>query len=757
MKKILFLLLGILCPLGIMAASYTWTHGGGSNTLSVSAAKTDGSKLGTYSKYSISYEGKTYTTCIKMESATTLTFTTSKPADIKVGIALKNGSKPITYTSDQTKLSLATEENTIYSKVEFSGTKTGAAKEDGLTVLFSSVPAGTHVIKRAGSELGVFLIQVEEQEANQVNTPVISVEQGASFGDPSKVSITCSTEGASIYYSTTGTVTTSSTLYKEPFSVETDCTVSCIAVKEGLTDSKEATAEVKINNLRKINYDFSGVTLTQGSAPANYTATDGTTVTLPKHNLYYIKGKTQTAWSINGEEKDRMNASFKASSDITLSPVFIDNAFELGDEEIVVEWSFAADNGACALKIEGNEGYYAGIGKKAGGNGYIDVPMHINAITGAAFEGVRGKVNNEGRNNCAQVNKGTIFTIPAIKGMKVVYTMTNGAPTVSDFSFNGDNATSVERKVEDKVVTYEVTYEYYGKEKTLSIVENTGNFYPAGFKVTYPKEVTSGKFERVITYSWNSPEGTVMERGGKATMKNAPADAANRVNYANGDYYTVCLNGNKDNRNDKTPSTKSTYIEIAFDKPLMAGDSIYITGYRNKDTDTEATIFFDYGKFTLADTKAFNNIALDQEPNTHTYVVPSYAAGSDVLRLTRNASNTNVFITKFEVVRWQKDNSGDFIEVENGGYNPENGLDPSEDFPTGSIESPTRPENGFITFPSDDTENADQSGTVTGIDNASAAASVVAIYTANGKRVNTLQKGLNIVTLSDGSRIKVIK
>lgn len=100
---------------------------------------------------------------------------------------------------------------------------------------------------------------------------------------------------------------------------------------------------------------------------------------------------------------------------------------------------------------------------------------------------------------------------------------------------------------------------------------------------------------------------------------------------------------------------------------------------------------------------------------------------------------------------------GDWMESEGGEYDPENGLAPSEKFPTGSIESPTRPENGLITFPEEDTENSDAVGTVTGIDSASAAVKVVAIYTANGKRVNALQKGINIVTLSDGKRVKIIK
>ncbi len=736
-KKITFLFMLLVCLFlsnSISAAVYTVSLNNGDKQNPPGFFTISDPKLNYNSKYTGKYYGVTYSKGLKLQSATVVQFTITKPAALTIVQSLASNGQ--NYIGVETSAGDVVFTGSSTNRIDNATDKVGV-----YTVQLTS--AGTYKLKRY-SEVGILFLKVEEQEANQVSTPVISVEQGASFGDPSKVSITCNTEGASIYYSTTGTATTSSTLYTGTFSVESDCTVSCIAVKDGLNNSKEATAEVKINNLRKINYDFSGVTLTQGSAPANSTATDGATVTLPKHNLFYVKGKTQTAWSINGEEKDRMNASFKASADITLSPVFIDNAFELGDEEIVVEWSFATDNGACTLNFEEKEGYYTGIGKKATGNDYIDVPMHINAITGAAFDNVRGKVNNEGKTNCAQVNKGTIFTIPAIKGMKVVYTMTNGAPTVSDFSFNGDNATSAEGKV--------VTYEYYGKEKTLSIVENTGNFYPAGFKVTYPKEVSSEDSERVIAYSWSSPEGTVMEKGGTATMKNAPAVAQNRVNYKNADYYTICLNGNKNNINDKTPSNNSTYIEIAFKSALVAGDSIYVTAYRNKgDLSKKASIFFDYGKATVADTKEYGDIAADQQPTTHTYVVSSKEAGTKVLRLSRNDASTNLFITKFEVVRWQNPLSDDFIESDGcSDYNPDNA-------PDGCIESPTRPENGLITFPSDDTENADQSGTVTGIDNASAAASVVAIYTANGKRVNTLQKGLNIVTLSDGSRIKVIK
>ena len=131
------------------------------------------------------------------------------------------------------------------------------------------------------------------------------------------------------------------------------------------------------------------------------------------------------------------------------------------------------------------------------------------------------------------------------------------------------------------------------------------------------------------------------------------------------------------------------------------------------------------------------------------------------LLLLADGLNTNKNLLDYLYVEktghMEESKYGDWMESEGGEYDPENGLAPSEKFPTGSIESPTRPENGLITFPEEDTENSDAVGTVTGIDSASAAVKVVAIYTANGKRVNALQKGINIVTLSDGKRVKIIK
>lgn len=91
-----------------------------------------------------------------------------------------------------------------------------------------------------------------------------------------------------------------------------------------------------------------------------------------------------------------------------------------------------------------------------------------------------------------------------------------------------------------------------------------------------------------------------------------------------------------------------------------------------------------------------------------------------------------------------------FIEVEGSPYDPDKA-------PEGGIESATRPDHGMVDAPSDSTENNQQNGTATGIDSAEAGSEIVSIVTANGAKVNTLQKGINIVTYSNGKRVKMIK
>lgn len=67
--------------------------------------------------------------------------------------------------------------------------------------------------------------------------------------------------------------------------------------------------------------------------------------------------------------------------------------------------------------------------------------------------------------------------------------------------------------------------------------------------------------------------------------------------------------------------------------------------------------------------------------------------------------------------------------------------------------------NGMYQFPEEtpEQEGANSGDAATGIKGAQAGVKVVSIVTANGAKADKLQKGINIVTLSNGQRVKVLK
>ena len=153
-------------------------------------------------------------------------------------------------------------------------------------------------------------------------------------------------------------------------------------------------------------------------------------------------------------------------------------------------------------------------------------------------------------------------------------------------------------------------------------------------------------------YFWESPDGYVDENGGTAVHNDA-----NRVNYANDKYYTICLNG-------KTFSDNFVTITLNEGVTLKAGDEIAITAYRNKNTanaKSGALLKFNDEASTelkIGDGLEFNNINTAEavaaefgEPNTIVGVVPDAADGATTIMLTRSSTNTNLFITKIEINR----------------------------------------------------------------------------------------------------------
>lgn len=131
----------------------------------------------------------------------------------------------------------------------------------------------------------------------------------------------------------------------------------------------------------------------------------------------------------------------------------------------------------------------------------------------------------------------------------------------------------------------------------------------------------------------------------------------------------------------------------------------------------------------------------------------SYGSTSNVLNIALSGSVKSMEVynalTDEELEEWEKIQNS-FIPVDGPTYDPDKA-------PEGGIESATRPEHGMATSPSDTTQNDNTNGTATGINGAEAEAQIVSIVNVNGAKVNSLQKGINIVTYSNGKRVKIMK
>ena len=222
------------------------------------------------------------------------------------------------------------------------------------------------------------------------------------------------------------------------------------------------------------------------------------------------------------------------------------------------------------------------------------------------------------------------------------------------------DAQTIEFKVIKKDVKGTVNTEYYPNDNqtidipedgyyTITITFNAENGEVAATSVMREKPIYADN----NVYSWESPDGIVDENGGTIAYVNGEG---NRLNYQNGGYYTICLNGKKGNMNDATASSNAGKMVITLDKALMAGDVIDMTAYINKSSSTTASAYFVFENGTTMEGTVYGNEAnidpaFNGVPTKTTYTVTAAAAGSKTITMTRNIAGTNLFITKLEITR----------------------------------------------------------------------------------------------------------
>ena len=122
---------------------------------------------------------------------------------------------------------------------------------------------------------------VTDEGSKIVATPIFSIESGA-VNSGTEVTITCSTEGAKIYYTTDGTEpTAASTEYTAAISVKEAVTLKAIAVKDGMNDSAVASVSYTIIPVGFVKVTGTTITGTEEWTPTSNVFVSGRTISIP--------------------------------------------------------------------------------------------------------------------------------------------------------------------------------------------------------------------------------------------------------------------------------------------------------------------------------------------------------------------------------------------------------------------------------------------------------------------------------------------
>lgn len=308
-----------------VVSSYTITATKSGDEVIENTASTTASLSLTYGEWNISVVGKNSSAIVVCDGSKTITVD-SGTNDVVIGVAYKTGGIKCNYSYDIVN---------IVSKIKITATRSGyttisnqisvdTASLSGSIYLFDALPGSWTVLTEAmNAESAVyysksFTATVAESDLftnssvldqKIATAPVFSVA-GNTYTTDQTISLSTTTSGASIYYTTDGvtTPTAGSTLYTTPISVAgsgTNMTIKAITIKSGLTNSSVVT------NAYTINYDNCA---TPTFSPNSGTFTSATNVTITSTTA----GAT-IHYTTNGDTPTTSSASITNGSTISLS------------------------------------------------------------------------------------------------------------------------------------------------------------------------------------------------------------------------------------------------------------------------------------------------------------------------------------------------------------------------------------------------------------------------------------------------------
>ena len=217
---------------------------------------------------------------------------------------LNNSSEYRLYKNSTTTFSVSTGKIT---KIEFTGVSgnsaSGFASQSGWT---TDGDNGTWTGKSSSVSFTASGAQVRATEIKvyyaTTATPTFSVATGE-YSEAKSVTISCATDGASIYYTTDGTTpTSSSTAYSSAISIVETTTLKAIAIKDGV-DSEVASATYTMNRPAAPTFDVDECIFDEAFDLHLASETDGSTI------YYTTDGSTPTTSSSEYSTKVAISAA----------------------------------------------------------------------------------------------------------------------------------------------------------------------------------------------------------------------------------------------------------------------------------------------------------------------------------------------------------------------------------------------------------------------------------------------------------------
>lgn len=335
---------------------------------------------------------------------------------------------------------------------------------------------------------------------------------------------------------------------------------------------------------------------TKSVAPAEIPFAEGAEITIPQNFTVYKEGYTLTGWT-DGTTIYSLGSTVKLYKETTLTPVFTQNPVSLSDraEDITIRWDFQQQNGAPVTGWQGPT--HVWVAQATINGEIIDVPMTINTSA--------GKFNNESWGDWAQINGGTILTIPSYEGATV---RLSGYYTTTSTTIAGKAVTSNSDKIH--------TYTHSGTEETVDI--NIDGSYWKYVEVTLPVEKGINIIPTTTDRPFNLKETTLLYDSSKgqasAGGSNEPVYSTDHLDWmANGDYaeYKVTNTENTAYRisfNTATPLEGVTLTFTLYDEAgsqVWSGTSLALTqnssgdDWSTKNTGQILTNYLQKGSYKL--------------------------------------------------------------------------------------------------------------------------------------------------------------